>query len=88
VTEPDSPPEKAKTGWLWGVLLVLLVFGAVGSATFVDGLLGLLDGAWFSGVLAAIGAVVALLSVLFLIGILYRVDRLRGAIGRKVALFE
>jgi CBS domain containing-hemolysin-like protein len=88
MTEPELPPEKARTGALWGVLAVLLVFGAVGSATFVDGFLGLLAGSWFSVIVAVVGAFVALLSVLFMIGILYRVDRLRGAVGRKVAFFE
>lgn len=87
----NSPSEEKpvwKTGTLWGVLAVLLVFGAVGSATFVYGLLGVLAGAWLDAAVAGLGAVVAILALLFMIGILYRVDRYRGAVGRRVQLFE
>ena len=77
-----------RTGSLWGVLAVLLVLGAVGSATFVYGLLALLAGSVLGGAVAAFGAVVAFLSMLFMIGVLYRVDRYRGALGRRIELFE
>jgi len=77
-----------RTGSLWGVLAVLLVLGAVGSATFVYGLLALLAGSVLGGAVAAFGAVVAFLSMLFMIGVLYRVDRYRGAVGRRIELFE
>ncbi len=88
MTEGPAPADKPRTGALWGVLAVFLVLGAVGAATFVDGLLGLAGGDWFAGIIAAVGAFVAFLAVLFMIGILYRVDRLRGAVGRRVAFFE
>jgi CBS domain containing-hemolysin-like protein len=77
-----------RTGSLWGVLAVLLVLGAVGSATFVYGLLALFAGSVLGGAVAAFGAVVAFLSMLFMIGVLYRVDRYRGALGRRIELFE
>jgi membrane protein YdbS with pleckstrin-like domain len=87
----SSPaPEKPvwKTGTLWGILAVLLVFGSVGAGTFVYGLLGVAAGVWIDAVVAVLGVVVALLAMLFMIGILYRVDRYRGALGRRVELFE
>ena len=87
----SSPPTETPTwttGTLWGILAILLVFGAVGSATFVYGLLGALAGAWIDLAVAAFGALVAFLALLFMIGILYRVDRYRGAVGRRVQLFE
>jgi len=86
----EAPPETPvwKTGSLWGVLAVLLVLGAVGSATFVYGLLALFAGSLLGGAVAAFGAVVAFLAMLFMIGVLYRVDRYRGALGRRIDLFE
>ena len=39
-------------------------------------------------VVLGVGVVVALLSFLFMAGILYRVDRYRGSTGRRVELFE
>jgi hypothetical protein len=77
-----------RTGTLWGVLAVLLVFGAVGSGTLVYGVLELVAGSWVGAVVAAFGALVAFLALLFMVGILYRVDRYRGALGRRVELFE
>jgi hypothetical protein len=76
------------TGVLWGILAVLLVFGASGSATVVFGLSGLLAGEWWDLVAVPVGAVVAVLSFLFMAGILYRVDRYRGVNERRVELFE
>ena len=86
----DPAPEQPvwRTGALWGILAVLLVLGAVGSATFVYGLLAVLGGTIVGIAAAALGAVVAILALLFMIGILYRVDRYRGAVGRKVEFFE
>ena len=88
MTSPASESPVWKTGTLWGVLAVLLLFGTVGAATFVYGLLGVAAGVWIDAVVAVFGAVVALLATLFMIGILYRVDRYRGALGRRVELFE
>jgi hypothetical protein len=82
--------EKPKwnTASLWGILLVFLVLGTVGSATFVYGILGILTGNLVYAVAIGAGGLVAALSFLFLAGILYRVDRYRGANLRKVELFE
>ncbi len=81
-------PPSWPTGWLWGILAVLVVVGTVGLATVVYGLLVLLAGS-LAGILeAAVGAVVALLAFLFIAGLLYRVDRYRGALGRRIELFE
>ncbi|HTT73072.1 MAG TPA: hypothetical protein VMG99_02830 [Thermoplasmata archaeon] len=87
MTEPDERPTW-RTGWLWAILGIFLVIGTVGSATVVYGLLGLFAGQWIDAVAVVVGAVVAVLAFLFLVGILYRVDRYRGANGRKVMLFE
>lgn len=75
---------------LWGVLAVLLVVGTLGGALFVYALTEvLLPGAVVAGaILAGIGAAVAFLSFLFMAGILYRVDRYRGANRRVVKFFE
>jgi hypothetical protein len=76
------------TAWLWGILALLLVFGTVGSATVVYGLLGLVTGDLVDLVPIVLGAVVAALAFLFMAGILYRVDRYRGANHRRIELFE
>ena len=88
MTSPAPEKPVWRTGTLWGILAVLLVFGSVGAATFVYGLLGVVAGVWVDAVVAVFGVVVALLAMLFMIGILYRVDRYRGALGRRVELFE
>jgi len=87
VSEPSDRP-KWRTGVIWGVLAVLLVFGSVGAATFVYGLTWVLAGAWVGVIFAAVGAFVAFLAFLFMAGILYRIDRYRGVNGRRVELFE
>ncbi len=84
---PAAPPGRGN-GVLWGVLALLLLFGAVGLATFVYGLLGALDGSLIAGLVSGFGAVVAFLAFLFMLGVLYRVDRRRGAAQRRVRLFE
>jgi len=87
VTESDDRP-RWETGSLWGVLAVFLVLGSVGAATFVYGLTWLFVGDWFGVIVAGFGAVVAFLAFLFMAGVLYRVDRYRGANGRRIELFE
>jgi len=87
VTEESERPVW-RTNVLWAVLAVFLVFGSVGAATFVYGLTWIMAGAWFGVPVAAFGAAVAVLAFLFIVGILYRVDRYRGANGRRVELFE
>jgi hypothetical protein len=87
VSEPKAAP-KWNTTPLWGVLAALLLFGTLGGATFVFGLVEVLGQNLFGIVPAAIGGIVAFLAFLFLAGILYRVDRYRGANLRRVELFE
>ena len=87
MSETDDRPQW-RTNVLWGVLSVFLVLGSVGAATFVFGLTWLLAGAWVGGIVAGVGALVAVLAFLFTAGILYRVDRYRGKNGRRVELFE
>ncbi len=77
-----------KTGTLWGVLAVLVVFGTVGAATFVYGVLGTIAGNPLDVIVLAAGGCVAVLAFLFLAGILYRVDRYRGATQRRIEFFE
>lgn len=79
-----------KTGVLWLILGGFLVAGTVGAAFFVYGLLTLLAGGWvvlYVPILLA-GLAAALLSLLFMAGILYRIDRYRGTLTREVKFFE
>lgn len=87
MSEPAETPVW-KTGALWGILGVFLVVGTVGAATVVYGLLGVLTGNLYDLLAVAFGAVVAALAFLFMAGILYRVDRYRGATQRRVEFFE
>jgi hypothetical protein len=86
----SSATEKPewRTGTLWGILAVLLVFGTVGAATFVYGVLAAFAGSLWAIVAIPVGGIVALLAFLFIAGILYRVDRYRGVTHRRVELFE
>jgi hypothetical protein len=84
-----SKPEY-RTGWLWGVLAILLLIGTVAAAFVVYGLTQLFaTGNWLVDVPTFVGgAFVACLAMLLLTGMLYRVDRLRGVAHREVRLFE
>ena len=84
----DGTSPSWNTGSLWGLLALLLVVGTVGGATFVYGVLGVLGGQPLYGIAVAIGFVVAFLDFLFMAGVLYRVDRYRGANQRRIELFE
>ena len=84
----DEPRPTWQTGTLWGILAVLLVFGTVGAATFVYGVLGVVDGSLLDLVAVALGGGVAALAFLFMAGILYRVDRYRGVTQRRIEFFE
>jgi hypothetical protein len=86
LTEPEKP--KWKTGTLWGILSIFLVLGSVGLATIVYGITGVLAGQFWDLLALPIGGAIAVLSFLFMAGILYRVDRYRGIEERRVALFE
>ena len=83
-----AEPPRWRTGTLWGVLAVLLVLGTIGGATFVYGVLALLAGSLWGVLALPLGGAVAVLAFLFMAGILYRVDRYRGANLRKVNFFE
>jgi putative exporter of polyketide antibiotics len=86
----DESTPKYRTGWLWGVLALLLLIGTVAAAFVVYGLTDLFaTGNWAVDVPAFVGGgAVASIAMLLLTGILYRVDRLRGVPHREVALFE
>lgn len=60
----------------------------MGSAAVVYGVLGLVAGVAWDALAIAVGAVVAVLAFLFMAGILYRVDRYRGATDRRIEFFE
>lgn len=88
MSETSTERPVWKTGTLWGILGLFLVIGTAGAATFVYGVLGLAAGDLLYAIPLAVGALVAVLAFLFLAGILYRVDRYRGATQRRVELFE
>ena len=78
-----------RTGWLWLTLGFFLMVGTVGSAFVVYGALGLWNGELLPYLpITVVGGFTAVLSLLLLTGMLYRVDRLRGVPHREVALFE
>lgn len=83
-----KPEPKWHTGVLWGILALFLVIGTAGAASAVYGAMGVATGNVFALIPMAVGAVVAALGFLFIAGILYRVDRYRGANQRRVELFE
>ena len=89
MTEP-SPDPKYKTGWLWAILLLFSLGGTVGAIWVVWSVSNLFRTGQilFYGPIAVGAAFLALVCVLFVSGILYRVDRLRGVAHREVALFE
>ncbi len=88
MTERAEEAPRGSTAVLWGILAVFLVFGAVGLATIVYGLGAYASSPLVGGLAVGAGAAVAFLAFLFTAGILYRVDRYRGATKRKVGLFE
>ncbi|MGP8078646.1 MAG: hypothetical protein ACLQD8_07975 [Thermoplasmata archaeon] len=88
MTEPRADRPQWKTGVLWGILAGFVIVGSAGAATFVYGVLGVAAGEPLDLLFVAIGGIAAVLSCLFTLGILYRVDRYRGATGRRVELFE
>ncbi len=89
MTDPSEAPQW-KTGVLWAILGAFLTIGTLGAAFFVYGLLLTLGiGPSVVSTAALVGgAAVAFLSFLFMAGILYRVDRYRGATHRRVEFFE
>ncbi len=89
MTEPTAPP-KYRTGVLWAILLLFMMGGTVAAIYVVWGVSQLLTGGTplVDVPVALAGVLGTLLCVLFVLGILYRVDRLRGVPHREVALFE
>ena len=89
MTEAEGPP-KYRTGVLWAVLLLFMMGGTIAAVYVVWGVSQLVTGgpAALDVAVALVGAVATVLCVLFVLGILYRVDRLRGVPHREVALFE
>ncbi|MHB1435310.1 MAG: hypothetical protein ACYCPN_05290 [Thermoplasmata archaeon] len=90
VPAPATETPHWNTGVLWLILGAFLVVGTSGAALFVYGLLTLLAGGWvvlYVPLLLA-GLAAALLSLLFMAGILYRIDRYRGTLHREVKFFE
>lgn len=85
----DKPPQY-RTGALWGVLTLLLLIGTLASAFFVYGLTDLFStGRYvFDVPILMTGAFVAGVALLLIIGVLYRVDRLRGTPHRRIELFD
>ncbi|MCI4345646.1 MAG: hypothetical protein L3K07_02675 [Thermoplasmata archaeon] len=79
-----------RTGVLWAVLALLLLFGTVASAFVVWAITDLYTAHrfWLDLPVLAVAIVVATVLLLLLAGILYRVDRLRGEPHRRVELFE
>lgn len=87
MTEAPERP-RWRTGILWALLAGFLIVGAAAAATFVYGLLGFAAGSLLGLGFAALGGLGTVLAMLFTLGILYRVDRYRGAAMRRVELFE
>ncbi len=89
MTEPAAPP-RYRTGVLWAVLLGFMLAGTIAAIYVVWGVSEVVAGGTplVYVPIALAGVVVTVLCVLFILGILYRVDRLRGVAHREVALFE
>lgn len=87
----DAPPApKYRTGVIWGVLSLLLLFGSVACAFFAYGLSGFIGSGnpWLDLAIMAVAGLVAFYLILLAAGILYRIDRLRGTPHRRIELFE
>ena len=85
-----SETPQYRTGALWGVLTLLLLVGTVSSAFFVYGLTDLYaTGHYLVDVPVLLGgAFVACIALLLIMGILYKVDRLRGVPVRRMEIFD
>jgi cell division protein FtsW (lipid II flippase) len=88
--EPNASAPRYRTGAIWGVLTVLLLFGTVASAFVVYGITGWAAGGrwWVDGPIVVVAGIVALWLMLLITGVLYRIDRLRGTPHRRIELFE
>jgi hypothetical protein len=88
VSDPTTP--QYRYGTLWGVLTLFLLGGVVSSAFVVYGLTDLFTtGRLLIDVpIILVGAFVCSVFLLLIIGILYRVDRVRGVPHRRIELFD
>jgi cell division protein FtsW (lipid II flippase) len=88
--EPSSSAPKYRTGAIWGVLTLLLLFGTVASAFVVYGATAWAAGGrwWVDGPIVVAAGIAALWLMLLITGVLYRIDRLRGTPHRRIELFE
>jgi membrane associated rhomboid family serine protease len=86
----DAPTPTYRTGTLWAVLSVFLLIGTAASAFLVFGVTQSLAGGplLVDAPIAVAGGAIAGFAVLVLVGLLYRVDRLRGVPHRRIDLFE
>jgi hypothetical protein len=88
VSETLAP--KYRYGTLWGVLALFLLGGVVSSAFVVYGLTDLFTTGrvLLDLPIILISAFVCSIMLLLIIGILYRVDRVRGVPHRRIELFD
>ena len=88
MSEPTSP--QYRYGTLWGVLALFLFGGVISSAFVVYGLTDLFTtGRVLLDVpIVLASAFVCSVMLLLIIGILYRVDRVRGVPHRRIELFD
>ena len=88
---PATETPTWSTGVLWGLLAAFLLPGtaAVGLLAYAIVVWTILDHDYGFGILVSVvSGSVAFLCFLFIAGILYRVDRYRGADHKVVKLFE
>jgi hypothetical protein len=88
VSEPKVP--QYRYGTLWGVLTLLLLGGIVSSAFVVYGLTDLFTTGrvLLDVTIVVVGGFLCSVMLLLIIGILYRVDRVRGVPHRRIELFD
>jgi hypothetical protein len=89
-SEPSGSKAEFHTGIVWGILGLLLLFGTVASGFVVYGFLGLVGTHEYlvNGIILVVSGAFAVVVILLMAGILYRIDRLRGTPHRRVELFE
>ena len=88
MSEPKVP--QYRYGTLWGVLTLLLLGGIVSSAFVVYGLTDLFTTGrvLLDVTIVVVGGFLCSVMLLLIIGILYRVDRVRGVPHRRIELFD
>jgi hypothetical protein len=86
----EVPAAKYRYGTLWGVLALFLLGGVVSAAFVVYGLTDLFTTghALWDIPIILVGGFVSSVMLLLIIGILYRVDRVRGVPHRRIELFD